>query len=110
MIVSGYDAAIKTFKAVSTDPAKLKIFCDMSKAMDEAGEKPSPAADAKINGYMKQLGSDFEIRPGAWRRASTRTPPTARPTTARSMSSPASAPEPLPRSLTRRRQDVPEPE
>ena len=26
------DAAVKTFKAVSADPAKLKIFCDMSKA------------------------------------------------------------------------------
>jgi len=57
------DAAVKAFKAVGADPAKQKIFCDMSKAMDEAGDKPSPAADAKINGYMKQLGSDFE---SAW--------------------------------------------
>jgi hypothetical protein len=57
------DAAVKTFKAVSADPAKLKIFCEMSKAMDAAGDKPDPAADAKINGYMKQLGADFET---AW--------------------------------------------
>jgi hypothetical protein len=57
------DAAVKAFKAVGADPAKQKIFCDMSKAMDEAGDKPSAAADAKINGYMKQLGSDFE---SAW--------------------------------------------
>jgi len=57
------DAAIKTFKAVAADPAKVKIFCDMSKAMDEAGDKPTPAADAKINGFMKQLGKDFET---AW--------------------------------------------
>jgi hypothetical protein len=57
------DAAVKAFKAVGADPAKQKIFCDMSKAMDEAGDKPSPAADAKINGFMKQLGSDFE---SAW--------------------------------------------
>src|SRR5262249_15163806 len=57
------DAAVKTFKAVAADPAKVKIFCDMSKAMDEAGDKPSPAADAKINGFMKQLGTDFET---AW--------------------------------------------
>ena len=47
------DAAVKAFKAVGADPAKQKIFCDMSKAMDEAGDKPSPAADAKINGFMK---------------------------------------------------------
>jgi len=35
----------------------------MSKAMDEAADKPNPAADAKINGFMKQLGTDFET---AW--------------------------------------------
>jgi hypothetical protein len=57
------EAAVKTFKAVSADPGKLKVFCDMSKAMDAAGDKPSPAADAKINGLMKQLGADFET---AW--------------------------------------------
>ncbi len=57
------DAAVKAFKAVGADPANQKIFCDMSKAMDEAGDTPSPAADAKINGFMKQLGSDFE---SAW--------------------------------------------
>src|SRR5437868_1228466 len=33
------DAAIKTFKAVSADPAKVKTFCDMSKVMDAMGEK-----------------------------------------------------------------------
>ena len=57
------DAAIKTFQAVSADPAKLKIFCEMTKAMDAAGEKPTPAAEAKINGFIKQLGADFET---AW--------------------------------------------
>src|SRR6185369_8754920 len=57
------DAAIKTFKAVGADPAKQKVFCDMSKAMDAAGEKPSPAVEAKIDGFMKQLGADFET---AW--------------------------------------------
>ena len=57
------DAAVKTFKALSADPAKVKVFCEMSKAMDEAGDQPSPAADAKITGFMKQLGADFET---AW--------------------------------------------
>jgi|SoimicmetaTmtLAB_FD_contig_31_19265724_length_524_multi_1_in_0_out_0_1 hypothetical protein len=60
------DAAVKTLKAVSADPAKLKIFCDMSKVMDAAGEKADAAADAKIAGYMKQLGPDFET---AWNAA-----------------------------------------
>ena len=57
------EAAVKTFKAVSGDPAKVKIFCDMNTAMDAAGDKPSPAAEAKIDGLMKQLGPDFET---AW--------------------------------------------
>jgi hypothetical protein len=60
------DAAVKTLKAVDADPAKLKIFCDMSKVMDAAGEKADAAADAKIAGYMKQLGPDFET---AWNAA-----------------------------------------
>ena len=57
------DAAVKTFKALATDPARMKIFCDMGKAMDEAGDQPSPAADAKVDGFMKQLGPEFET---AW--------------------------------------------
>ncbi len=57
------DAAIKTFKAVSADPAKLKTFCDMSKVMDAMGEKQDAAAEAKIQGFMKQLGTEFET---AW--------------------------------------------
>lgn len=60
------DAAVKVFKTLAGDATKLKAFCDMTKAMDEAGDKPSPAADAKINGYMKQLGADFET---AWNAA-----------------------------------------
>jgi hypothetical protein len=57
------EAAVKTFKAVGADPAKLKTFCAMSKAMDEAGDKQDQAAEAKIMGFMKQLGPDFET---AW--------------------------------------------
>ena len=59
------DAAVKTFKGVGGDAAKVKIFCDMNKAMDAAGDKPSPAAEAKIDGFMKQLGADFETAWGA---------------------------------------------
>jgi hypothetical protein len=57
------EAAIKTFKATAADAGKLKIFCEMQKAMDDAGEKESAATDAKIDGYMKQLGSEFQ---SAW--------------------------------------------
>ena len=54
------ESPTKVFQSVAADPAKVKTYCEMSKAMDSAGEKPDQAADAKIQGYMKQLGPDFE--------------------------------------------------
>jgi hypothetical protein len=57
------EAAVKTFKAVGADSGKTKTFCAMSKAMESAGEKEDPKIDAQIQGYMKQLGADFET---AW--------------------------------------------
>jgi hypothetical protein len=57
------DAAVKTFTAVAADAGKLKTFCTMLKAMDAAGDTPTPAAQAQIEGYTKQLGADFVV---AW--------------------------------------------
>ena len=56
---SKVDSAVTNFKSVESDAGKLKIFCEMSSAMDKAGDNPDAAADAKIDGYMKQLGPDF---------------------------------------------------
>jgi len=53
------DSAVSTFKSVEGDAGKLKIFCEMTAAMDKAGDNPDAAADAKIDGYMKELGPDF---------------------------------------------------
>lgn len=57
------DSAIKVFKSVSADTAKMKTFCEMTKVMSQAGEKEDKVADAKIDELMKQLGPDFE---NAW--------------------------------------------
>ena len=59
------EAAVKTFAAVESDPAKVKAYCDMSKTMEEVGddEKKLEAANDKIDGYFKTLGPDFET---AW--------------------------------------------
>src|ERR1041385_94023 len=57
------DAAVKTFKQTENDPGKVNTFCEMTKVMDAAGEKEDAATDAKIDGYMKQLGPEFET---AW--------------------------------------------
>jgi hypothetical protein len=57
------DSALATFKSVEGDPGKLKIFCEMSAVMDKAGDDPDDAAQAQIDGFIKQLGPDFET---AW--------------------------------------------
>jgi hypothetical protein len=56
---SKIDSAVTTFKSVEGDAGKLKIFCEMTAAMDKAGDNPDAAADAQIDGFMKQLGPDF---------------------------------------------------
>jgi hypothetical protein len=57
------EAVIKTFNAVIADAGRLKIFCEMTKAMDARGDQQDAEADAKIQDYMKQLGPDFQA---AW--------------------------------------------
>lgn len=57
------EGMVNTFKAVSADAGKLKTFCEMTKVMDAMGDKQDAAAEAKIQAYIKQLGSDFET---AW--------------------------------------------
>lgn len=52
------DAAIKLFNGVAADPAKLKIFCDMDKFLEAAGDKDDPKIDAQVDAYIDQLG-DF---------------------------------------------------
>lgn len=59
------DDAVKTFEQVASDAAKLKTYCAMSKLMAETGEdeKKAQAAEPQIDGYLKELGPDFEA---AW--------------------------------------------
>jgi hypothetical protein len=54
------EAAVKEFKAVGSDPRRLKIFCSMSKALDAVDEKDDAAAEAAIEGYLEELGPEFE--------------------------------------------------
>ncbi len=67
------DSAISVFQQVGNDQTQLKIYCEMSDVAEPEGdaedpaaadnEKEDPAAEAKIDGYLKQLGPDFEA---AW--------------------------------------------
>jgi hypothetical protein len=57
------ESASKTFEAVAADPAKLKTYCEMSKLMasgNDEDESKAEALDKQMQGYMKDLGPDFE--------------------------------------------------
>jgi hypothetical protein len=54
------ESASKVFQSVAADPAKVKTYCEMSKVMESAGEKPDAVTDAKIQNFMTQLGPDFQ--------------------------------------------------
>jgi hypothetical protein len=58
------DAAIATFTAVAGDAAKVKVYCDMAKAMSAAGdekdEAKAAAIDKQMADYMAKLGTDFQ--------------------------------------------------
>jgi hypothetical protein len=57
------DSAVKTFDAVGNDATKLKVYCEMSKVMSSADAEDDSKAeelDKKMDGFMKDLGSDFQ--------------------------------------------------
>jgi len=72
------DAAIKTIVALGNDPAKLKTFCAMSKAMtDEENEKDATKVadiDKQVDGFMQALGPEFQ---SAWNAGEELSPETA---------------------------------
>lgn len=54
------ESAMKTLRAISNDPGKLKVYCDLQAASEALGEKEDAAAEARIESMTKQLGPDFE--------------------------------------------------
>ena len=57
------DTAVKTFDAVGNDAAKLKTYCEMSKVMSSADaedDSKSEALDKQMDGFMKDLGPEFQ--------------------------------------------------
>jgi hypothetical protein len=53
------DLAVKTITSVSSDPAKLKIFCSLNKLLQDAGDKEDPAIQKQVDDLVAQLGPDF---------------------------------------------------
>lgn len=60
---SKIEAAAKAFASIEGDPAKLKDFCEMFKAMTaaetEQDEKKAQEMEAEIDVKMKVLGEEF---------------------------------------------------
>jgi hypothetical protein len=57
------ESALGAFKMVGNDPGKLNTYCEMSDVEDAMGDDENPAAEAKIDAYINQLGPEFEA---AW--------------------------------------------
>jgi hypothetical protein len=55
-------SAIKVFEQTAADTGKMKTYCAMSKLMADVGddEKKAEAAEKQLDGYLKELGADFE--------------------------------------------------
>jgi hypothetical protein len=57
------DTAVKTFDTVANDAGKLKVYCEMSKVMSSADaedDNKAEALDKQMDGFMKQLGPEFQ--------------------------------------------------
>jgi hypothetical protein len=57
------EAAIKTFKAMESDAAKMKTYCEMTKLVEKMGDKEDKALEAQIDKLIDQLGPAFKT---AW--------------------------------------------
>jgi hypothetical protein len=57
------DLAIKTIESVGNDAAKLKLFCNLNKVLQDSGDKDDPAIQKQIDDLVAQLGADFSA---AW--------------------------------------------
>ena len=57
------DLAIRAVQAVGNDPGKLKLFCELNKLLQAAGEKEDAAAQKQIEDLVAQIGPDFSA---AW--------------------------------------------
>jgi hypothetical protein len=55
--------ALRVFTMVGNDPGKLNTYCEMGDIEEAMGDREDPAAEAKIDAYINQLGPDFEA---AW--------------------------------------------
>jgi hypothetical protein len=57
------DLAIKAIEAAGSDPAKLKMFCELNKLLQSSGDKEDPAVQKQVEDIVTKMGPDFSA---AW--------------------------------------------
>jgi hypothetical protein len=57
------DLAIKAIDAVGSDPAKLKMFCELNKLLQSSGDKEDPAVQKQVEDIVTKMGAEFSA---AW--------------------------------------------
>jgi hypothetical protein len=57
------DAAVRVFRTVATNPAKLAIFCQLNRVLEEAGDQFDAATEETVQSLVSRIGPDFEA---AW--------------------------------------------
>jgi hypothetical protein len=57
------EAALKVFQTVSTDPNRLKTFCELMRLDEQNAEKADPFLEVKMDRLLDELGPDFQA---AW--------------------------------------------
>ena len=53
------DTAIKAIEAVGSDAGKLKLFCELNKLLQEAGDKEDAETQKQIEDLITRIGADF---------------------------------------------------
>src|SRR5262245_9764930 len=53
------DDAVKIIESVGADAEKLKMFCELNKLVDTAGEKEDAGTEKQIEDAVEKLGPDF---------------------------------------------------
>src|SRR5262249_2044351 len=57
--IDDVDLAIKVVKETGSDASRLRTYCELTKAMNVAGNNQDAAPNAKKKNYLKKLGPEF---------------------------------------------------
>src|SRR5215510_12424609 len=50
------ELAIKTIEGVANDPARLRVFCELNRLLQDSGDKEDPVIQKQIEDLVARLG------------------------------------------------------